>query len=377
MMLPNDSLPRFHNRYARVMVAIAVATSVGGMPRVQAAPPTVDELTAAIRHDRDAFFAQKSYKLHFQVDSEIHEGGTFAYKSFTVTNIRRGADLHTIVQYPEGSLRRSEVTPENTRHLVFFGGSAIDLEGSVMQISPLIFTQHFTYNQYTDYQHINVYKDLPPAAGNTAPFEITQPFLPETVEKSPSSYRVREAPETIDGASCWILERPEIDTIWVDATGLVHQRLLHWAKGEPRSVLSKSFDFKPVAPGLKLPTKLVVDHYNNPSVDPESRWDKIAYTLTIVLTGSEFNTVKDEDFLVSPSPGDTVNDYVRRVQYRVPPPGEKPFEAALKVAGLEQNPRGHYFIIINGILFGLLLAGVIGHRIWRVYHPRVEPDNPA
>ena len=344
---------------------------------LEAAPPTVVELTAAIRRDRDAFFAHGSYKFSFRVDSEIRDGGTFAYKSFDVTNIRRSADMHTIVHYPKGSLRGQKDFPEHTKHLVFFGGSAIDYDGSFMQLSPSLFTQHFSYHQYTDYQHINAYKELPPAAGNLSPFEITQPFLPETIAKSPNLYHVREVPEIIDGATCWILERPEVDLIWVDSAGLIHQRLLYWGKGQTRSVLSRSLQFKTVAPGLKLPSKLVVDHFTNPSIDPQPEWDKIAYVLNIELKKSEFDTVKDEDFLVKPVVGDTVNDYIRRVQYRVPAPGEKPFESAIKVAALDQTPKSYYFILANGLLFGLLLIALMVRKVRKAHRTRPTSIRPA
>ncbi|SIO56326.1 hypothetical protein SAMN05444166_5219 [Singulisphaera sp. GP187] len=364
------------------LAALALAISWVS-PEAQAAPPSVSELTAAIRHNREAFFAQKSYKFQFTVNSEIQNGGTFAYKSFNVTNIRRGADLHTIVLYPKGTLRGQESLPEYVRHLIFYKNAAIDTNDSFMEISPSIFTQHFTYHQYTDYQHIDAYKDLPAAAGNLSPFEISQPFLPETVEKSPGSYRVRATPEVIDGASCWVLERPGADEIWVDLDGLIHQRLVYWGKGQPRSVLSKSLDFKTVAEGLKLPMKLVVDHYTNPSSDPKESWGKIAYELTIDLKSHEFNTAKDEDFLIKPSAGCAVNDYIRRVQYRIPAEGEKPFEVAMTIANLEKTPRSYYFILANGLLFGLLLVVLTGKRVLKAYRLRAtslggeqSPANP-
>lgn len=364
------------------LAALAIAIS-WGLPKAQAAPPTVSELTAAIRRNRDTFLAQKSYKFQFSVNSEIQNGGTFAYKSFDVTNIRRGADLHTIVFYPKGAFRGQESMPEHARHLIYYKNAAIDTNDTFMEISPSIFTQHFTYHQYTDYQHIDAYKDLPAAAGNLSPFEISQPFLPETVEKSPSSYQVRATPEVIDGASCWVLERPETDEIWVDLEGVIHQRLVYWGKGQPRSVLSKSLDFKTVAEGLKLPMKLVVDHYANPSTDPKEMWGKIAYQLTIGLKSHDFNKIKDDDFLIKPSAGCAVNDYIRRVQYRIPAEGEQPFEVALTIANLEKTPRSYYFFLANGLLFGLLLVVITGKRVLKAYRLRAtslgtepSPANP-
>jgi len=368
--------PEGPGRRVAVWLVAAVVVSWAA-DTAHAGAPTVAELTAAIRRSREVFFGQKSYRFRYEVRSEIREGGTFAYKSFEVTNVRRGSDLHTSVHYPQGALRSGEEMPEYTREMIFFNGAAIDNQGSLVQISPAIFTQHFTYHQYTDYQHLDAYKDLPEAAGNLAPFEISQPFLPETIAKSPNSYRVRESPEVIDGASCWILERPEVDVIWVDSEGLIHQRLVYWGKGQPRSVMAKSLDFKPVMPGLKLPMKLVVDHYANPSTDPKERWDKVAYELTILLKDYEFNNAKDKDFLFKPPVGSIVNDSIRRVQYRVPAEGEKPFEAALSVAELEQTPRTYYLILANGLLFGLIIVVVMGRRVYRAYRRRAgSPGTP-
>lgn len=346
------------------LVLWCVCCGFGWLAPVARAAPTVSELTTAIGRQRDAFFAQKSYKFTFQITSEVSCGKeAFAYKSLTVTNVRRGSDLHTTVLYPKGSLRGQENLPQYTRHLTYFQKAGVDGTDYVMQLAPAVFTQHYTYHQYTDYQHINVYKDLPAPAGNLSPYEITQPFLPETVESSARSYRVRPAPEDIDGASCWVLERPAVDVIWVDTEGLIHQRLLYWGKGQPRSVVTKILDYKPVAPGLKLPMKIIVDHFTNPSSDPKEIWDQLSYELTIVLKSHEFNTAKDADFIVKPAVGCTVNDFIRRVQYRVPAPGEKPFETALAIASLEQTPRSYYIILVNGLLFGLILIAVLTKKI--------------
>lgn len=364
----------------RVAAWLAAAVVVSwAASAAHAGTPTVAELTAAIRRNREVFFGQKSYRFRYEVSSEIRDGGTFAYKSFEVTNVRRGSDLHTSVHYPKGSLRgQEEERPEYTRELIYYKSAAIDHQGVLTMISPRLFTQHFNHHHYTDYQHLDAYKDLPETAGQVTPFEISQPFLPETIEKSPGSYRVREAPEDIDGAPCRVLERPGVDVIWVDPEGLIRQRLLYWGKGQPRSVLTRSLDYKPVLAGLKLPMKLVVDHYTNPSTDPKEVWDKVAYELTIRLKDYEFNNVKDQDFLFKPPVGSIVNDYFRRVQYRVPAEDEKPFETALSVAELEQTPRTHYLILANGLLFGLVLVVVMGRRVYRAYRRRAgNPGTPV
>jgi hypothetical protein len=357
-------------RFAAWLAAAVAVAAAAPAAAARGGTPTVDELTAAIRRNREVFFGQKSYKFRYDLSSEIREGGTFAYKSFEVTNIRRGSDLHTSVHYPRGALRGEEERSEHTRELIYHKGAAIDHQGVLTMISPRIFTQHFNHHHYTDYQHLDAYKDLPETSGKVTPFEISQPFLPETVEKSPKSYRVREAPEEVDGASCWVLERPGVDAIWVDPEGLIRQRLLYWGKGQPRSVLTRSLDYKQVLPGLKLPMKLVVDHYANPSIDPKELWDKVTYELTIRLEDCEFNGVKDDDFVYKPPVGSIVNDYFRRVQYRVPTEGEKPFEVALSVAELEQTPRSYYLILANGLLFGLILTVVMARRVREAYRRR-------
>src|SRR5262249_40203590 len=77
------------------------------------AAPASEELTAASRRHADAFFAQKSFKLVWRLDSEVHRGKEgFMYRTFTVTNVRRGSDLHTTILYPKGTLRGSESMPE-------------------------------------------------------------------------------------------------------------------------------------------------------------------------------------------------------------------------------------------------------------------------
>lgn len=340
------------------------------------AAPTLDELRAAIRRHRQAFEAQQSYKFEFQVDSEVYRGKQpFATKTLTVTEVRRGPDLSALVRIPKGAIRvanGSDESQEMTMQRVFFKGAAIDTNGFLMEISPNVLVQHFQNHQYTDYQHINVYSKLPAPSGNLAPYETTQPFLPEMLDKFGKSYRVRGAPEDLEGTPCWVIERPGMDVIWVDDDGLIRKRLLYWGEGLPRSIETTLSDYKAVAAGLKLPMKIFVQHFTNPHIDTKDIWDQVSYDLKITLKSHEFNAAKDQDFMVKAPQGGMVNDYIRRVQYRVPGPNEKPFERAIEMASLEQPSRSQVIILANGVLLGLLLVVILWRRIRSLRSMRVK-----
>lgn len=371
-----------HPRARRPVVGrlLATAALLAGCAPACWAAPGVDELTALIRKDRDRFLAQPSYKLVFQVDSDCHLGKVgYAYRTFTVTDVRRGNDLSVTFHVPQGSFRGHEEDQiERTERRIFFGGACVSFNGYLMTIAPKLLVQHFHNHEYTDYQHINTYKTLPPSAGLVAG-ELRQPFLPDAIERDPSRYRVRAEAEPVDEVRCWVLERPGVDAIWVDDEGLIRKRELRWGEGLPRSVATHASDFTTAAgaPGVRLPRRIAVQHFANPQLEAKELADKVLYDLEVTLKGAEFGAVTDADFDVKPAAGGLVNDNIRRVLYRVPIPGEKPFEEAIASASLEKTGRSeHRVFFINVLLFGPMLIYFLRTRVRAV--PVVAAfDRPA
>src|SRR5579875_1234695 len=178
-----------------VLMTAALATQSAG------AEPTVAELLTLLDKQRAAFHAQSSYRLEYRIDSKnspVPCKRKYVNRTHTVTNIRRGKDLFVRVYFPRGSRTDEKDSRERTIYRVFYRDAAVEFNGFHYTISPQLFTQHFQDFDYTDLQHIDTYQNLPRPAGNISPFQLTQPFLPETVRKHLKEYRVRPERQSID-----------------------------------------------------------------------------------------------------------------------------------------------------------------------------------
>lgn len=334
------------------------------MPACFADSPSVSEVITKTGHTLHALEGLESYKLTYTITTTnfFKERG-YPYERLVVTDTRRGSDHSVTVHIPRGSFREDSDLPASTIRRVFFRGAALDTNGFFTQVSPAPLVQHFQYRHYTDYQSLNVYKGLPKPAGNMGAFETTQPFIPEFLEKHRLHYSVHGPPENIDGVPCWRVEWPGMDVIWIDDEGLIRKRKVNWGEGLGVSVETHGTQFADLGYGLRMPRTIEATHYTNPFTESKKDWRKISYKLRVELVKSELNTATDKDFIVTPPPGSIVNDYIRRVQYRVQSSDEKPFEHAIAAANLDRPTRTPLVLQLSTVVLGLLVAMLLHRRI--------------
>lgn len=348
--------------YLRILLLGAVSTHFWSGLSLEAAP-TVDSVLAPLIERRNAFLSQDSFGLEFQVKSNVFSPGSFSYRSYTVTYLQQGVDFKVTVEFPEGSLLSNPEFPERFEERGYYKGVAFERDSYSTNLTPAPLTQHFGFRDYTDYLHLNVYKGIPMPPGNVRPFEISQPFIPESVLQHKAQYAVRRQPEEISDVLCQVLERPGVDVIWVDDHGLLRRRELRWAQDEPTSVITTFNNYYAVSDGLWLPKQIIAAHFLDPVSNRDSDPSARAYELEITLVSASFNNLTEEQLVMTElRPGTRVTDYVRGVKYVVPEPGELPFEQAIQIAQGEGRP-GRWLLYLNALAIIIILYILVGRRI--------------
>lgn len=367
-----------------------------------AAPPTVMEVLAPLKRQREALLAEPSWTLAFTVVSTVHVPGTYAYSQFSVTDRRRGSEYHVTTKYPPGSLlvslSSSSPSPalpaDPPRPIVeysYLGGTAYDRDQYNLRITPAPLTQHFQSHDYTDYQHINTYKGLAMPAGRLMPYEPSRPYVPDVVLKNLPSYRVRDEPEVVQGASCFVVENPGVDAIWIDEAGNLRQRVQHWGPGEALSLITSASDFRERKAGIWLPEVVETQHFDNPQ-RPTPRLNGAQGTpdlpnvrLKITLDSVSFEPLTDQDLSVAePTAGVRVTDlrgkdYVPKVPIALPataptqPPVTTLATAATHPAATGEEGRSPAF---RNLWLAAGLSGVfaVSFFLWRRQARRSPPS---
>lgn len=168
--------------------------------------------------------------------------------------------------------------------------------------------------------------------------EVDLPFLPAFLEDNKARYRVAPVKEDFDGKSCWVVEWPGMDRIWIDpARGFaVPRREYTWGQGKPLRYAIRNHDYREVKPGLWLPFREVEDRYASIISEKESVWGKIAATTEYHLIEVEFNNVPESLFEVRLPPGTQVADMIRDFRYTVSGQNDTdPFTAEIEKARRE------------------------------------------
>ena len=150
--------------------------------------------------------------------------------------------------------------------------------------------------------------------------DLDHPFLPEYLEKNASKYVVHPSMESVDNASCWVVEFIGMDKLWLDPTRgyAVRRRIYHFDVGKPCKFEIRNQDFREVAPGLWLPFLQVVDKYASISSEASAVWGKVASRMRYEVKELTVGSVSDDVFKVEIPPGVLVQDFRTGMVYRVP-----------------------------------------------------------
>lgn len=183
-------------------------------------------------------------------------------------------------------------------------------------------------------------------------------YLPACIDTYRSKYSMRSKPETVDGISCWVLEWPNRDVIWLDMklTGVIRKRTIYNASsGTLKSVFYNS-DVKEVKKGLFLPYKQDARHYVYPEMGlSQSETGKELSHFVYQVNILEFCSVRPEAekfFDVQLPVGAGVYDVAKDVDYRISDPHSDPFAGPI-AQGL--RIRRHHIIRSICITLGFML----------------------
>jgi hypothetical protein len=203
------------------------------------------------------------------------------------------------------------------------------------------------------------------------------PFLPSFLRENKRYYRILPTPAEVDGATCWIVEWPDMDRIWVDPERgfAIPRREYHWGRGKPLKYAHRNSDYREVKPGLWLPFSQSVDRYASIVAEKQSLWGKVASTCDYRLIAVEFDKVPDSLFEVKLPPGTRVLDGARVFAYKVSGNQDTdPFTADIEEARKElgrsasgKNParaanRWRTLVLANA---GVLVAALLGWLYFR------------
>lgn len=201
---------------------------------------------------------------------------------------------------------------------------------------------------------------------------LRMPLIPDFLAANASHYSVH-APSPSDGAeitkSCWVVEWPDMDKIWVDgARGFaVRRRIFQWRAAGPRAREIDNSDFREIKPGLWFPFRQAVVSYADPEFDNES-------ALNTVINESMYE-VSELDFSRSPEKlanlrlpeGTRVSDSVRSVKYTVTSNEGDPFAGPLGQA-TELLPRKDrkalVFFGAGVVIIAVVAVSYAARRAW-------------
>jgi hypothetical protein len=148
----------------------------------------------------------------------------------------------------------------------------------------------------------------PPGDTGEAPPLWGHPFFLHDALADPHC-RVRPLQEQVDGAWCCVVERPGVDTLWLDPALGFMMRRREWLHGH-RVAPARDYElsgYRPMGPGIWLPWQVRRVSYKAPGETaggpPEVAVDTIA---TVVR--AEVNRVSDAEFRWAPLPGTLTRD---------------------------------------------------------------------
>lgn len=362
--------------------------------REAAAAPTVQEVLAPLQRQREAVLAEPSRTFVFTVASTVHVPGTYAYSGYSVTDRQRGTEYHVTAEFPPGSrlapLPDSSASPADspgrTVEYSYLQGTAYDRDQHKLWITPEPLTQHFRYHDFTDAQHINVYAGLAMPGGRMMPYEPSRPYVPDVVLKNLARYSVRDEPEVVNGAACFVLESPGLDVMWIDETGNLHQREQHWGPGEALSLVTTAQDFRQRKEGIWLPEVIETQHFDNPRQSTprpngvEGTPNQPNYRLKITLKSVSFEPLTDQDLAVAKAKdGVQVTDF-RGKEYLSSKPIEQPSVSVTSVAkppegtGETRPPAFRNLLLASGLLVVVVAVSFV---MWRRLVYRSRPGGSA
>jgi hypothetical protein len=212
----------------------------------------------------------------------------------------------------------------------------------------------------------------PHEADDLGSLNKTDYWLPSALVNYSSEYRVRPQEEVVEDIPCLVIERPGVDTLWLDKARptLIVRREVTWGKEKPLRERTTNRKFQEMEPGLWLPLEQEQQVFCALELGKET-WNQVDYTKRNVISKLEVNKVDDSIFHLMIPPGCAISDKVTGKRYITTNPEEDPWERAF-----ERAQSNHSFtpsFLRTWVLLDLILVGLMA--VFVAY--RLIPRQPS
>lgn len=345
-------------------------------------PPSVEFITDGLSRAERAFFESGKLTLRYTRIESLNMGATGALQRVEWLLGRNGS-----AWYQEARSLDPMETPEvsvsaEPRVYILRGGVSLDWtqENRYVFLAP-----KDNFNVLHGWHHLenagfNPYRQVIESIGRSYDEAardkksmlhqfLRRPLLPDFLSANAAEYKVLREPEPVDGNTCWVIEWPGMDKIWVDVDHgfAVHRRIFRWKVNGPRARQVDNSDFREIKPGLWLCFRQVVDSYVAPETVTEAEWDTVANRSTYEVSHIDLSRAPEGLISVQLPVGTHVTDQIRKINYTVTDEQGDPFEKALgeaKESARVTRRTGIIgpIIIVNALLLALVAIYVFLRR---------------
>jgi hypothetical protein len=186
----------------------------------------------------------------------------------------------------------------------------------------------------------------------------TDYWLPNALVNHAAEYRVRAGEENVENVPCLVVERPGVDTLWLDKArpALIVRREVTWGKDKPLKERTTNRKFQEMEPGLWLPLEQEQQVFCALELGKET-WNQVDYTKRNRIAKLDVNKVDDSIFHLVIPPGCAISDKVSGKRYITTNPEEDPWERAFERAQAMHTFAPRFLrtsVLLNLVVLGLL-----------------------
>jgi hypothetical protein len=340
---------------ARAATCLALVLCMGGRCLPAAEPPparlSLEEIRAGVEALRDRLMGSQLY-LQYRVEARpLMPQASKAIPWMEITFVIHQKQHKYYCEHlaPQGRsqqplLRKSAFDGRVGTNLTKNDGNILPDPVGVYWLDTYLQQLGFPYRE----------KDVKAAA--EAPEDLF--WLPNNFAKQ--KYAVLDRQEAVEGGWCHVVSAPGADTLWIDvAHGFaLRKRELHWSPGKPLRVRILNSAFREAEPALWLPWTSAQEYFGH--LDEPEALGKIIMSQQTTVKKLEVNKPLPDDFFELQFPvGAYVKDAIKKVNYRVIPPGLDTVEAAIQ----EQLPnvpekQSVHWLTVALLAFSFLLIGL-------------------
>lgn len=297
---------------AAVLCIPPTSRPVAAAPRL-----SLSEIISGMEGFERTFLEQRSWRVDVTQKREYHNLSTPATSPHPVgkyVNARMGELLY---------LRRIlQVDPPETSWCIWKDDICTYRAGGVVEIRAELHPHAYQQFFYTDALFLDTYRgyrfltqQYKDAWGAETPSEAFWMALPRGIIAHKQSFQLRPETESVDGAPCYVLERPGKDIIFVDADhGFICRRRIYYQAAGVVLFEQRNRQLLEYAPGLWLP-RLQVRKYYHADDSPGALRGKLRLVETNTVSQLALGTLTEDFFTVPVPERAVVVDRIRGLHY--------------------------------------------------------------